>query len=97
MCIYIYIYICICPRASLKHHITFEALLHKPDTLILEILINECMTDLTKCDTLVAHNVKGDLSTLNNELRRCAMNKLDMNTCCTMAQTNTYCNCKCVT
>ena len=53
------------------------------------------MTDLTKCRTLVAHNMKRDLSTLNNELLRCDMiNKTDMNTSCTMAQTKTYCNCK---
>ena len=55
------------------------------------------MTDLTKCKTLVAHNMKSDLSTINNELLRCDMvNKIDMNICCTMAQTKTYCNCKVV-
>ena len=53
------------------------------------------MTDLAKCKTLVAHNVKSDLSALNNELLRCDMvNKIDMNTFCTMAQTRQYCNCQ---
>ena len=72
-----YIYIYISPRASDKHHIVVEALLNKSNKLKLEILLNEFMTDLTKCKTLVAHNVKIDLSTLNNELLRCDMiNKL---------------------
>ena len=70
--------ICISPRASDTHHITFEALLHKSNKLKLEILLNEFMTDLTKCETLVAHNVKSDLSAFNNELLGCDMNKIDM-------------------
>ena len=40
------------------------------------------MTDLTKCKTRVAHNMKSDLSTLSNELLRCDMiNQIDMNIC----------------
>ena len=80
--IYIYVYVCISPRASDTHHTTFEALLHKYNKLKLEILLNECMTDLTKCKTRVAHNMKSDLSTLSNELLRCDMiNQIDMNIC----------------
>ena len=37
------------------------------------------MTDLIKCETLVAHNVTSYLSTLNNELLRCDMDTIDMN------------------
>ena len=93
--IYIYIYIYISPRASDKHHITFEALLHKSNEFELEMLLNEFIIYLTKCKTLVAHNVKSDLRTLKNELLRCDMiSNIDINICCTMAQTNTYCNCK---
>ena len=92
---YIYIYIYISPRASDKHHIPFEALLHKSNKLKLEILLNEFMTDLTKCKPLVAHNMTSDLSTLNTELLRCDMiNKIDINTFCTMAHTKTCCKCK---
>ena len=58
------------------------------------MLLNEFMTDLTKCGTLVAHNMKSELSTLNNELLRCDTNNNDMSTFCTMAQTKPYCNCK---
>ena len=63
------------PRASDKHHITCEALLHKSNNLELEILLNGFTIDLTKCETLVAHNVKSGLGTLNNELLRCDMIK----------------------
>ena len=85
----------ISPRASDKHHITFEALLNKYNKLKLGTLLNECMTDLTKCKTHVAHNVKSGLGTLNNELLRCDMiNNIDINTFCTMAQTKICCNCK---
>ena len=90
-----YIYIHISPRASDKHHITFEALLHTSIKLKLAILLNEFMTDLTKCKPLVAHNMTSDLSTLNTELLRCDMiNKIDINTFCTMAHTKTCCKCK---
>ena len=92
---YICIYLYISPRASGKHHVTCEALLHRPNELKLEILLNGCMTVLTKCKTLVAHSVKSDLGTLSNELLRCDMvNKSDINTFCRMAQARTYCNCK---
>ena len=76
-----YIYIYISPRASDKHHITFEALLHNSNKLKLETLLNELMTDLTNCKTLVVHNMKNDLSTSSNELLRCDMiNIIVMNT-----------------
>ena len=84
-------FIYIRPGASDKQHVTFEALLHKSNTLKLEMLLNGFMIGLTKCETLVAHNAKSDLSTLSNELLRCDMHKIDMNTFCTMAQTKTYC------
>lgn len=67
------------PRATDKHHITFESLLHKYNKLKLGTLLNEFMTDLIKCETLVAHNVTSYLSTLNNELLRCDMDTIDMN------------------
>ena len=52
----------------------------KSNKLKLEVLLNEFMTDLTKCKTLVAHNMKSGLSALNNELLRCDMiNKIVMN------------------
>ena len=72
------------PRASDKHHIACEALLHKPNELKFGILLSGFMTYLTKCETLVAHNMKNELSTFNNELLRRDMNKIDMSTFCTI-------------
>ena len=69
-------------------------MLDKPNKINIGKLLNEFMSDLKRCATLVSHNVKSDLSTLNNELQRYNINKFDTHTFCTMAHTKTYCNCK---
>ena len=82
------------PRAIEKHKITCEVLLQKTNTLELTELLKQFTTDVSRCETLVAHNVKCDLKTLNNELFRNNMSELNASTYCTMAQSKTFCNSK---
>ena len=82
------------PRAIEKHNITHEVLLQKQNKLRIAELLNTFMADVHKCETLVSHNIKSDLNTLNNELRRHNMNDVNVNTYCTMVQTKMFCNCK---
>ena len=52
------------------------------------------MADVSRCETLVAHKIKSDLKTLNNELLRNDMDEINVNTYCTMEQTKQFCNSK---
>ena len=82
------------PRAIEKHKITYEALLQKPNTLEISELLTKFTADALRCQTLVAHNMKSDLNTLNKELLRNSMNEINVNTYCTMEQTKRFCNSK---
>ena len=82
------------PRAIEKHKIDYEALLQKTNTLEITELLTKFVADVSRCETLVAHNMKGDLKTLNNELLRHDMEEINVNTYCTMEQTKQFCNSK---
>jgi DNA polymerase III alpha subunit (gram-positive type) len=80
------------PRASAIHGITFESLLMKENSLCITQLLSKFMVDVSQCYTLVAHNMKTDIKTLNKELTRHNMDiALNLNSYCTMAQTINYC------
>ena len=53
------------PRATYVHKITYEALLQKPNSLSITELLTRFMADVSRCKTLVAHNIKSDVKTLN--------------------------------
>ena len=82
------------PRAFEKHKISYEALLLKPNTLGISELLTNFTADVSRCETLVAHNIKRDLKTLSRELLRNRMKEINVNTYCTMEQTKKFCNCK---
>ena len=82
------------PRAIEKHHITYDVLLQKPNTLDITDLLTKFMEDASRCGTLVAHNMKGDLATLNSELHRHGMDEISANTYCAMVHTKIFCNAK---
>ena len=82
----------ILPRAIDKHKITYEVLLQKTSTLEITELLTKFMADVSRCETLVAHNMKSDLKTLNNVLLRHDMEEINVNTYCTMEQTKQFCS-----
>ena len=82
------------PRATEKHKITYEILIQKPNTLPIQELLTKFMADVSRCEKLVAHNMKSDSKTINNELLRYGMDHINASTYCTMEETKKFCSCK---
>jgi DNA polymerase-3 subunit epsilon len=82
------------PRAVEIHKISYSLLITKPNSLEISELLNTFMADVLKCETLISHNIKCDLKTLNRELLRNDMTEINVNTYCTMAETKQFCNSK---
>ena len=78
------------PRASEKTGITLEVLLQKENALPIQALLQEFASDVSNCETVVAHSMKSDIKTLNNEFARHNMDELKVQTYCTMAQTKSF-------
>ena len=81
-------------RAIQIHKISYEILITKPNSLEILELLKTFIADVLICKTLIAHNIKSDLKTLNKELLRNDMNDINVDTYCTMLQTKKFCNSK---
>jgi DNA polymerase III epsilon subunit-like protein len=82
------------PRAQIIHGITYESLLEEENSLDVKTLLKSFTEDLKHCKRLVAHNLNGDLKTLNKELFRHDMDEINVETYCTMKETKKFCNVK---
>ena len=82
------------PHASMVHGITYDTLLNKTNNLPINELLSEFVNDVLQCDVLVAHNMNVDIKTVNRELSRYNIDKLNVNSYCTMVKTKTYCDAK---
>ena len=69
-------------------------MINKPNNLEIVELLKTFMADVLRCKTLIAHNIKCDVRTLNKELLRNDMNEINVNTYCIMEQTKKFCNSK---
>jgi hypothetical protein len=81
----------ISPYSTEKTGITIETLYEKGELNIKQILKIFCY-DVEKCDLLISHNIKSDLSTINKELVRCELAPITKPLYCSMNESKKYCN-----